>query len=267
MSACGLPVRRPYAAPELVAARDWGPEADRYAVAAIAYELLTGRRATGSGDEIIERLGSVYVGDEGALPALKDAFAWGLAEEPADRPGHAAEFVTALAEALGVEVVELEPLPASAPEDDPLASEPLAVPAPSLGPAGAGSPPIASFEGQEPDRESSATGREGGEEPPGPVPLPANAAEATDEAGPELPASLRGGGPDHAPTGAPPGRRTRRSRQTRAAASSRGRRHARRAARSRSTTSCRSTTSSRSRTRSRSPWAGGSAPPCRPPPR
>lgn len=195
------PVRRPYAAPELVAARDWGPEADRYAVAAIAYELLTGRRATGSGDEIIERLGSVYVGDEGALPALKDVFAWGLAEEPADRPGHAAEFVTGLAEALGVEVVELEPLPASAPEDDPLASQPLDVPAP-LAAAGAGSPPTAPFEAHGPDRESSAAGEERGEEPRGLAALGEVAAEAAPEAVPALPASLRAGGPEPAPTGA-----------------------------------------------------------------
>ncbi len=109
------PVRRPYAAPEVVVGGDWGPEVDRYAVAAIAYELLTGRRATGSGDEVIERLGSVYVGDEGALPALRDVFAWGLSEDPADRPGRSVEFVTALAEALGVELIEPPPVAAPAP--------------------------------------------------------------------------------------------------------------------------------------------------------
>ena len=108
------PVRRPYAAPEVVAGRGWGPEADRYAVAAIAYELLTGRRATGRGDEIIERLGSVYVGDEGALPALRDLFSWGLSDDPAGRPDRAVEFVTGLAEALGVEVIEPEPIAAPA---------------------------------------------------------------------------------------------------------------------------------------------------------
>ena len=111
------PVRRPYAAPEVVVGGDWGPEADRYAVAAIAYELLTGRRATGSGAEIIERLGSVYVGDEGALPGLRDVFSWGLAEDPADRPGRSVELVTALAEALGVELVEAGPVAAPAPEE------------------------------------------------------------------------------------------------------------------------------------------------------
>ncbi|MCY4075378.1 MAG: PEGA domain-containing protein [Acidobacteria bacterium] len=116
------PVRRPYAAPEVVDGTDWGAEADRYAVAAIAYELLTGRRATGSGDEIIERLGSIYVGDEGALPALRDAFSWGLSEEPADRPGRAVELVASLAAALGVEVIEPEPIDAAARTVHPAAS-------------------------------------------------------------------------------------------------------------------------------------------------
>ena len=118
------PVRRPYAAPEVVDGGDWGAEADRYAVSAIAYELLTGRRATGSGDEIIERLGAIYVGDEGALPALRDAFSWGLAADPADRPGHAVEFVAALAEALGVEVIEPEPVEAAAKTVDPASTPP-----------------------------------------------------------------------------------------------------------------------------------------------
>ncbi|MCE2514721.1 MAG: PEGA domain-containing protein [Acidobacteria bacterium] len=122
------PVRRPYAAPEVVVGGDWGPEVDRYAAAAIAYELLTGRRATGSGDEIIERLGSVYVGDEGALPALRDVFAWGLSEDPADRPGRSVEFVTALAEALGVELIEPQPVAAPAP------GEPVGVPPPLRSP-------------------------------------------------------------------------------------------------------------------------------------
>ena len=122
------PVRRPYAAPEVVAGGDWGPEADRYAAAAIAYELLTGRRATGSGDEIIERLGSVYVGDEGALPALRDVFAWGLSEDPADRPGRSVEFVAALAEALGVELIEPQPAVA------PAAGEPVGDPPPPRSP-------------------------------------------------------------------------------------------------------------------------------------
>ena len=163
------PVRRPYAAPEVVDGTDWGAEADRYAVAAIAYELLTGRRATGSGDEIIERLGSIYVGDEGALPALRDAFSWGLSEEPADRPGRAVELVASLAEALGVEVIEAEPIDAAAKTVGPASSATL--------PDGAGDGllPVAD---EEPDGErETATGagidsglppslREGGSGPP-----------------------------------------------------------------------------------------------------
>ena len=144
------PVRRPYAAPEVVAGRDRGPEADRYALAAIAYELLTGRRATGRGEEIVERLGVVYVGDEGTLPALQEAFAWGLAEDPAGRPGRSVDFVTTLADALRVEVVEPEAVstpPAAAPaggrsparsgSGSELAAAPLAAESRAPGAAGA----------------------------------------------------------------------------------------------------------------------------------
>jgi len=46
------PIRRPYAAPEQIAGVGWGPEADRFALAAVAYELITGKRATGAGDQV-----------------------------------------------------------------------------------------------------------------------------------------------------------------------------------------------------------------------
>ncbi len=96
------PVRRPYSAPELVAGRGWGPEADRFAVAAVAYELLTGKRAAGSGEQVIEGLDVVDVGDHGDRAALSEAFAGALADDPASRPSTAAEFVIALGEAVGV---------------------------------------------------------------------------------------------------------------------------------------------------------------------
>ena len=66
--------------------------------------------------------------DEGALPALRDVFAWGLSEDPADRPGRSVEFVTALAEALGVELIEPQPVAAPAP------GEPVGVPPPLRSP-------------------------------------------------------------------------------------------------------------------------------------
>ena len=97
-----VPVRRPYSAPELVAGRGWGPEADRFAVAAVAYELLTSKRAAGSGAQVIEGLNVVDVGDHGDRAALSEAFAGALADDPASRPSTAAEFVIALGEAVGV---------------------------------------------------------------------------------------------------------------------------------------------------------------------
>ena len=97
-----VPVRRPYSAPELVAGRGWGPEADRFAVAAVAYELLTSKRAAGSGAQVIEGLDVVDVGDHGDRAALSEAFVGALADDPASRPSTAAEFVIALGEAVGV---------------------------------------------------------------------------------------------------------------------------------------------------------------------
>ena len=46
------PVRRPYSAPERVAAQAWGTPADVFSLGAIAFELLTGRRPSGLGDQI-----------------------------------------------------------------------------------------------------------------------------------------------------------------------------------------------------------------------
>lgn len=104
------PVRRPYSAPELVAGRGWGAEADRFAVAAVAYELLTGKRAAGSGEQVIERLDGVDVGDHGDHLALSETFAGALADDPASRPSTAAEFVMALGEAVGVAADEASPV-------------------------------------------------------------------------------------------------------------------------------------------------------------
>ena len=102
-----LPVRRPYTAPEIVAGRSWGPEADRFAVATIAYELLTGKRLAGSGDEVLARLvttESVNVPDPSGL---QQAFRNALADDPAIRPASAAGFVMALGDAVGLSSDEI----------------------------------------------------------------------------------------------------------------------------------------------------------------
>jgi hypothetical protein len=46
------PVRRPYSAPERIAAEQWSTPADVFSLAAITYELLTGRRPAGTGDQM-----------------------------------------------------------------------------------------------------------------------------------------------------------------------------------------------------------------------
>lgn len=46
------PVRRPYSAPERIAGETWGTPADVFSLAAIAFELLAGRRPAGTGDRI-----------------------------------------------------------------------------------------------------------------------------------------------------------------------------------------------------------------------
>ena len=103
------PIRRPYTAPEVIAGRGWDAAADRFALAAIAYELLTGRRAAGTGDQVTERIRSI---DGVSDPEhLEEVFATALADDPEDRYSSANRFVSALefgageepADAVGVE--------------------------------------------------------------------------------------------------------------------------------------------------------------------
>ena len=99
------PIRRPYSAPERITGGQWGPAADIFALAAIAFELLTGRRPAGSGDQVVARLESGGVAD---LDALRRAFADALADDPGRRHASAQEFAHALARAAaGEEAVTL----------------------------------------------------------------------------------------------------------------------------------------------------------------
>lgn len=105
------PIRRPYTAPEVIAGREWGAGADRFTLAAIAYELLTGRRAAGTGDQVAERIRSI---DGVSNPEnLEEVFATALADDPEDRYSSVKRFVSALEFCLGEETghvvgVELE---------------------------------------------------------------------------------------------------------------------------------------------------------------
>ena len=101
LEAIGLqgPIRRPYTAPEVIAGRAWGPEADRFALAAIAYELLTGKRAAGTGELVSERLAAIDgVGDPEGLQMV---FATALADVPETRYSSAAGFASGLRDAVG----------------------------------------------------------------------------------------------------------------------------------------------------------------------
>lgn len=97
-----VPVRPPYTAPEMIAGRRWGPDADRFAVAAIAYEVLTGKRVAGSSDEVLARLVEVETADVADPAGLQQAFRNALADDPALRPASAAGFLGALGDAVGV---------------------------------------------------------------------------------------------------------------------------------------------------------------------
>ncbi len=98
----GIPVRRPYTAPEVAAGRRWGPPADRFALAVLAYELLTGGRPSATGDEAIADL--LELRPDVVDPAgLQQAFRNALAEDPGIRSASATAFVSAVARAIGNE--------------------------------------------------------------------------------------------------------------------------------------------------------------------
>ena len=87
------PVRRPYSAPERIAGGKWSTEADVFSLAAIAYELLTGRRPAGLGGEI----GPLTAGeDDERTRALHGVLVRAMDEDPSRRYPTALAFVAAL---------------------------------------------------------------------------------------------------------------------------------------------------------------------------
>ena len=103
------PVRRPYSAPERVDGQAWGTPADVFSLAAIAYELLTGRRPSGTGAEI----GPLTGASVGAFAdRLLAVLARAMDANPARRYPTALAFAGALEEATSDESV---PVVAAAP--------------------------------------------------------------------------------------------------------------------------------------------------------
>jgi serine/threonine protein kinase len=83
------PTRRPYAAPERVAGATWGTAADVFSLAAITYELMTGRRPSGTGRDI----GALDVPFGATIHAV---LARAMDEDPSKRFGSALAFAGAL---------------------------------------------------------------------------------------------------------------------------------------------------------------------------
>jgi hypothetical protein len=90
------PVRRPYSAPERVAGAGWDRRADIFSLAALIYELISGRRVSGTPASL--SLDDVAGADADALSRV---FARALADNPADRFETALSFVGALENAFG----------------------------------------------------------------------------------------------------------------------------------------------------------------------
>ena len=95
------PIRRPYSAPERIAGEKWGPAADIFALAVIAFQLLTGRRPAGPGSQVVVLPGDISgVAD---VDRLERTFSDALADDPARRHASAQEFAQALGWAAGGE--------------------------------------------------------------------------------------------------------------------------------------------------------------------
>lgn len=97
------PVRRPYSAPERMAGGEWSTPADVYALAAVAHELLTGKRPAGVG-EVAPIAGP---GAEPYADQLRAVLRQGLVEDPVTRYQNAKAFVGALEAAARGEIQEV----------------------------------------------------------------------------------------------------------------------------------------------------------------
>jgi eukaryotic-like serine/threonine-protein kinase len=120
-----------YMAPEQLEGAGAGPLTDVYALAAVAFEMLTGRTARGAGSpiEVAHRVATESAPDirdawADAPPALAHALRAGMAADPSDRPQSAGELVERIADAVAE-------TPAVAPQGPGSPREPPAAPVPS----------------------------------------------------------------------------------------------------------------------------------------
>jgi eukaryotic-like serine/threonine-protein kinase len=119
-----VPVRRPYTAPERLPGGRWNRRADLFSLAAVMFELLFGRRVTGTGEQAREAVGEIVGAN---VRQLRAVFARALAEDPADRFDTALEFAEqlkgAFSDAALTFVPRTEPV---APAVDAVSSQPVA---------------------------------------------------------------------------------------------------------------------------------------------
>jgi len=101
------PVRRPFAAPERIAGGPVSRAADIFALGAISFELVTGRRVTGAGEEAVAELPDIPGANR---EALVDTFAFALSAAPDERFTTALGFVAALKRALGDAALHAPPM-------------------------------------------------------------------------------------------------------------------------------------------------------------
>lgn len=124
------PVRRPYTAPERIAGEEWGAPADVFSLAAIAFELIAGKRVTGTGAEAAAALGERSTGVDTA--AVERLFASALAEDAGQRPATAQAFAAGLESLTGTSAasssVTVPALPADAADAEAVAVEPVEAP-------------------------------------------------------------------------------------------------------------------------------------------
>jgi serine/threonine protein kinase len=92
------PRRRPFTAPETLAQRALDVPADRYALGVIAYEIVSGRRLLGAGDDLAAGLAARAATSD--IDRAATAFAAMLAERPEHRPSTSLVFAQALCAAL-----------------------------------------------------------------------------------------------------------------------------------------------------------------------
>jgi hypothetical protein len=114
------PVRRPYSPPERIAGEGWGTPADVFSLAAIAFELLTSRRPSGTGAQI-GALAPATGGEHAAL--VHTVLARAMDEDPGARYPNALAFAAALEAASRGDATEVAIPIAAAAEATPLVDQ------------------------------------------------------------------------------------------------------------------------------------------------